>query len=377
MKRRDFLKYFAASAAGAGILGLGRFKLTDKNNSRAGASGEELKEAYYYRSKAGDEVECELCFRGCNIPEGGSGFCRIRVNRNGTLYSQVYGRPSAVMADPIEKEPMHHFKPGSRILCIGTASCNFRCKFCHNYHLSQRDIDEVNRVQDLSPKEAVSQAKDRGLPSMSFTYNEPTIFYEYMYDIAELAQEEDINIIFHTNGGLRREPLQDLLKNIDAVTVDLKAFTDEFYRDICQAELETVLESLQIIYEAGAWLEIVNLVLPDHNDNPEEIREMTAWIRDELGAEVPLHFSRFMPSYQMTDLSPTPVETLEECHKIAVDQGLKYVSIGNVPGHRANSSFCPECGERIIDRHHFTVNAVHIDEGRCSFCGAEISGVWR
>ena len=377
MKRRDFIKLCAAAAAGTGLLGVRRFTSDDNNDvSIAASNSENLQEAYYYRTLADDDVQCELCFRGCRIPEGRTGFCRVRKNEGGTLYSQVYGRPSAVNIDPIEKEPMHHFHPGSQILCVGTASCNFRCKFCHNWHLSQRDIDEVQRVHSLTPEEVVQRAENQGAPSISFTYNEPTVFYEYMYDIASLAKDRGLNVIFHSNGGLRQEPLQDLLQNIDAVTVDLKAFTEDFYADICQAQRDPVLESLKTIEEEGAWLEIVNLVLPEHNDDSQNIREMAAWINNELNQDVPLHFSRFSPAYQMTDLSPTPVETLETCRRIAREEGLNYVSIGNVPGHKANSTFCPECGEKVIDRFHFTVNNINMENGSCGYCGSSIAGVW-
>ncbi len=336
------------------------------------------RETMYYQELEDGSVQCEICFRECIIPLGEVGFCRNRRNVGGTLYNIVHNRPSAVQRDPVEKEPQHHFLPGSEILCIGTASCNFRCKFCQNWSLSQQSIDEVGRTRDLTPEEAVQRAVDAGIPTISFTYNEPTVFYEYMYETAKIAQEEGLNVIFHSNGSMNPAPLRDLLQHVDAVTIDLKGFSDEFYSDVSGAELEPVLQTLRIIREEGVWLEIVNLVVPTYNDDPGEIREMCAWIYNELGPQVPLHFSRFFPAYQLTDLSPTPVETLEEAHRIAREEGLSYVSIGNVPGHEYNSTFCPECDLQLIGRYHFTVTAYRIDdEGRCPECGEEIPGVWQ
>ena len=375
MKRRDFLKICAA--AGAGFFGY-RWLRGGEENAVNTAAGENQPgfEAYHYAELDSGDVSCEICFRGCRIPPGESGFCRVRKNRDGKLYNLVYARPSAVNVDPVEKEPMHHFHPGTDILCVGTASCNFRCKFCHNWHLSQRGPEEVGRIYELQPEEIVQEAHNSGVPSISFTYNEPTVFYEYMYDIASMAQETGLNVIFHSNGSMKEKPLRDLLEHIDAVTVDLKAFTDDFYRDICQARRDPVLETLKTIEEEGVWLEIVNLILPNHNDDPSDIADMSSWIVEELNEDVPLHFSRFMPSYQMTDLSSTPVETLERCRQTALEQGLKHVSIGNVPGHEANSTFCPGCGEKLISRHHFTVHDINITDGSCQYCGTEIAGVW-
>ena len=376
MKRRNFFKLFAAALAAVGTSKLIE-PLFPAWMREVSADNYNLQHEARYYSKLNDNwVECDLCFRSCVISDGDRGFCRNRENKEGKLYSVVYGRPSAVNVDPIEKEPMHHFYPDTQILCIGTAGCNFRCKFCHNWHLSQQSLEELGRYQELTPEKVVEEAKFRGVPSISFTYNEPTSFYEYMYDIAEIAQQEDLNVIFHTNGALQEEPLRDLLQHMDAVTVDLKGFTEDYYRELSQASLEPVLNSIKIIREEGAWLELVNLVLPDHNDAPEEIREMCRWIKDEVGEQTPLHFSRFFPSYQLTELSPTPVSTLERAHEIARQEGLKYVSIGNVPGHLHNSTFCPECESEVIVRHHFSVQSINLDKGRCQNCQTEIAGVW-
>ena len=369
-------------ALAVGYINLNGQNLADWRRDTMGGATPDLsslqgKEAMFYEQLEDDRVQCNLCFRNCVIPEGERGFCRNRENREGTLYNLVYAQASAVHVDPVEKEPMHHFLPGNNILCIGTASCNFRCKFCHNWHMSQRSIEEIGYAQNLSPREVVQEAVNKNIPAISFTYNEPTVFYEYMYDIAKRAQERGIKVIFHTNGSMNPEPLRKLLPYIDGVTVDLKGFDNQYYEDITKGELETVLETLKIIREKGVWLEIVNLVLPDLNEDSETIREMSEWINEELGPGTPVHFSRFMPSYQMQDLSPTPVETLEEAADTAQEAGLKYISIGNVPGHRKNSTFCGNCDNKIISRHHFSVYDINVDdEGNCEFCGESIPGVW-
>jgi len=335
-----------------------------------------IREAMYYQIMDNKSVRCNLCFRGCLIPERKRGFCRNRENRDGKLYNVVYAKPSAVHIDPIEKEPQLHMLPGTQILCLGTAGCNFRCLHCHNWELSQQTIEEIGYAYELLPEEAVKMALEKGTPTISFTYNDPISFYEYVYDIARLAKKSNLRILWHSNGTLNPEPLRELLKYTDAVTIDLKGFTDKFYREISSAELKPVLRSLNIIKEEGVWLEIVNLIIPTLNDNPEDIKNMCVWIRDNLGADVPLHFSRFSPSYRLTNLSPTPVETLEAAYSIAKEVGLEYVTIGNVAGHKENSTFCPKCGKRLIHRIHHQVLSNNIEDGNCKFCGHKIPGIW-
>lgn len=332
-------------------------------------------EAMFYEKLDANRVQCKLCFRNCIIPEGEKGFCQNRKNSEGNLYNLTYSRPAAVQVDPVEKEPQHHFLPGTDILCLGTAGCNFRCVFCHNWHLSQRTIEETG-YDEYSPAQIVEMTLMRGLPTISFTYNEPTVFYEFMYETARLAKEEGIRIIFHSNGSLNSEPLKKLLPYVDGVTIDLKGFTEDFYREASKASLNPVLETLKIISQEGVWLEIVNLVIPGLNDDPEDIRRMCQWIYENLGPDVPLHFSRFFPAYRLTSISATPVKTLEEAYSIAREEGLRFVSIGNVPGHPKNSTYCPVCDGVIIDRHHFTVRGINLEDGRCGNCGELIPGVW-
>lgn len=336
---------------------------------------EHLQEAMFYQRLDENKVSCQVCFRNCTVPNARRGFCTNKINRGGRYYSLVYGRPSALQIDPIEKEPHYHMLPETTIFCTGTAGCNNRCKFCQNWHLSQKAIEEI-RSYRISPEETVQLALDYRCDSVSFTYNEPTVFYEHMFDVAQLAKEEGFGTLFHTNGGMQEQPLAALLEYMDAVTVDLKAFTPEFYQQVSSSELEPVLRTLKQIYQSGSHLEIVNLVVPTLNDDIDDIRRMCRWIGDNLGDEVPLHFSRFFPAYKLTSLPATPIETLEEAALIADEQGMKYVYIGNVPGHERNSTFCPQCGEKIIKRIHFAVLSLDVLNGKCRFCSHGIPGIW-
>jgi pyruvate formate lyase activating enzyme len=337
---------------------------------------QEKEAMFYIKLDEDNKVWCQLCFRKCIIPNGQRGFCRNRENRDGTLYSLVYAQPCAVHIDPIEKEPQLHMLPGSDILCLATVSCNFRCKQCHNWHISHRGPGEV-RTYYLPPEQVVLLALENQTPTISFTYTEPTVFYEYMYDIAKIAKTKGVRILFHSNGGMAEEPLKELLKFTDAVTIDLKGFSEDVYRKTYSSELAPVLRTLKIIKEEGIWLEIVNLVIPTVNDNFDDIKRMCIWINENLGEDVPLHFSRFSPAHKLTHLPPTPIETLEKAREIAVNEGLHYVTIGNVPGHKYNSTFCHKCGKCIIKRTHFQVLEDNVVDGKCKFCGQKIPGIWR
>lgn len=365
------MKLLAACGIGLGLYTLGSMPKSETPQSPLLPY---KRPASHYRKLSESTVQCELCFRRCVILNGGSGHCTNRRNEEGRLYNVVYERPCAVHIDPIEKEPQYHMLPGSRILCIGTAGCNFKCIFCQNWPLSTRPIEDTGYV-DFPCEEIVRQASRSSL-SISFTYNEPTVAYEYLHDTAKLARETGVRSLFHTNGGMNPEALRDLLRYVNAVTVDLKAFHAGFYKITSTSDLAPVLENLKVIKQHNVWLEIVNLIIPTLNDEMNVIREMCVWIRENLGENVPLHFNRFFPAYRLQNLLPTPVETLEAARKIALDEGLLYVYIGNVPGHSANSTFCPSCGERIIHRKHFSVLENSVKDGMCRFCGHRIPGIW-
>ncbi len=374
ISRREFFRQGSIFLIGIGFAKSIFDFLSPKKQQKAGVKS--LREAMFYKKLDKSIVQCGVCFRGCVLKEGQRSFCRNKVNVDGSLYSLVHSRPSAVHIDPIEKEPAYHMYPGTEILCFGTAGCNFRCKFCHNWHLSQRSIEEMDYVYDLSPEDAVALAIEKKIPTLSFTYNEPTSFYEYMYDIAKLAQQKGLHILFHSNGSMNPEPLRELLKYTDAVTIDLKGFTKTFYENTSSAQLEPCLRTLKAIKEERKWLEIVNLLIPGLNDDADDMRRMCLWIKDELGDDVPVHFSRFFPNYRLTNISATPIKSLERAHKIAQEIGIKYVTIGNVPGHELNSTFCPSCKKRIIYRVHFQVLENNVENGKCKFCGNAISGIW-
>ncbi len=348
-----------------------------QSNSSPAKINIEPEEARFYRKLSNGKVHCRLCFHRCRIEKGERGICRTRENIDGTLYSLVYGRAAALIVDPIEKEPMFHNLPSTNILCTGTAGCNFACKFCQNWHMSQSTPEELaSRTRLILPASVVEKARSRRNTGLSFTYNEPTVFYEFMYDIAKIGKEKGLNTIFHTNGGMEAEPMKALLKHMAGVTVDLKGFSAGFYKDITFAEMTPVLDNLKLIRQEGKWLEIVNLIIPTLNDDMNEIKQMSIWIKENLGPDTPIHFSRFFPAFKMTKLPPTPVRTLEQARDIAVKEGMKFVYIGNVPGHRYNSTFCPECNERIITRRHFAVFDINIKNGKCKYCQYPIAGIW-
>jgi pyruvate formate lyase activating enzyme len=332
-------------------------------------------EAVFYKKERGTTVQCLLCPRECVISDGKRGFCRNRENRGGTLYALVYGKPAVVDIGPIEKAPIYHFIPGHFRLCITCASCNFRCKYCQNWHLSQQSIEELDHYS-YSPSEIVREAKKQGLNSISFTYTEPTVYYEYLYDISVLAKEAGMKTSIVSNGYINREPLLKLLKVQDAVKIDLKGFSEEFYKKVCSASLKPVLESLKTVKSAKVWLEVVNLVIPTLNDDPKMIDEMCRWVKENLGVDTPLHFTRFHPDYKLTHLSPTPVSTLDQAHDIAKKNGLRYVYVGNVPGHVHHSTYCPFCNRKIIHRTNFNVLEINVIDGKCGFCNSPIEGKW-
>jgi len=334
------------------------------------------KEALFYKKLDGEDVQCLLCPRECVISDGKRGFCRNRENQGGTLYTLVYGRPAVVDIGPIEKAPLYHFIPGHFRLCLTCASCNLRCKHCQNWHLSQKSFEELDHYS-YTPSEIVHQAKKQGLNSVSFTYTEPTVYYEYLYNVSVVAREVGMKTSIVSNGYINREPLLKLLKVLDAVKIDLKGFSEEFYKKVCSATLKPVLESLLTVKKENVWLEIVNLVIPTLNDDPKMIDEMCRWIKENLGVDTPLHFTRFRPDYKLTHLSPTPVSTLESAYEIAKKNGLRYVYIGNVPGHTYNSTYCPSCDRNVISRMHMDVVEMNVVDGKCKFCDAPLQGKWK
>lgn len=329
----------------------------------------------YFIPLENQKIQCQLCPRNCIVTNGYRGFCGVRENRGGKYYTLVFGNPCAAHLDPIEKKPFYHFLPASTSFSIATAGCNFRCKFCQNWEISQARPEETYNL-DLPPERVVELAKKVHAHSIAYTYVEPTIFFEYMLATAKLAKQEGLRNVCHSNGFINQAPLRELCEVLDGANIDLKSFSEEFYGEMSQGKLAPVLETLKFIKKQGVHLEITNLVIPTKNDDIYLIRDMGDWIKRELGAETPVHFSRFYPLYKLRNLPPTPVSTLERSRKVAMETGLQFVYIGNVPGHEGEKTYCPHCHELLIDRQGYTVGQINLNKGKCKYCGKPIPGIW-
>ncbi len=336
----------------------------------------ELKEAMFYKQLDGVMIQCLLEPRGCIVNNWERGYCGAKENRDGKYYSLVYSKPSAVYVEPIESDHFFHVHPGKNFLGIGTAGCNLGCKFCETWHLSQVRPEETE-TQTLSPDDAIKLAIEKDCKIINFTYNDPVICYEYVLETAKKAKTAGLITLCHTAGYLYEEPLKELLKYIDAINVDLKGFTEEYYSKMCGVDMEQVLNTLKIIKQEKTMLEITNLIIPNHNDNKEEITEMVKWISENLGTDVPLHFARFFPNYQLTNVPATPEETLEMVYYVAKYNNMKYVYIDNVSGHHCASTYCPKCGDRLIYRNDSGIEISGLTQnGECRRCGFPIPGIW-
>ncbi|MGD8388201.1 MAG: AmmeMemoRadiSam system radical SAM enzyme [Desulfobacteraceae bacterium] len=331
-------------------------------------------EAMDYTSD-GQRVQCGVCPNRCVLEPGDRSVCRSRVNLGGKLYSLTYGNPCAVHVDPIEKKPLNHFLPGTRVFSIATTGCNLRCLNCQNWEISQRKPEEV-RHGELFPEAVVREALQRETLSIAYTYSEAITFYEYMFDTARLAREAGIRNVLVSNGYINKKPLLRLSRFLDGANINLKSFEDCIYRCLNGGTLPPILRTLKTLHEEGVWLEITTLVVPTYVDDADMIRRMCEWILTELGPDHPLHFTRFHPAYRLTRLPPTPVETLERFRRIALDEGIHYVFVGNVPGHEGSHTYCHQCGRLLIERRGYRLGPVRIQDGRCAFCGARVPGRW-
>jgi len=334
-----------------------------------------MKEALYYEKLEKNKVHCLLCPQNCVIEDGKRGFCRVRENKAGKLYSLVYATPCSTAIDPIEKKPLFHFLPGTLSYSLGTAGCNLRCQFCQNWEISQARPEDVYSVE-YSPEEIVKNAIDNNCKSIAYTYTEPTIFYEYVLDCAKLARKKGLKNIMVTSGFINQEPLKKLYKYIDAANIDLKSFSDDYYKKICAGRLQPVLDAIKSIKEMGVWFELTTLIVPTLNDSDEEITKLCEWIKNELGQDTVLHFSRFFPCWKLGQLPPTSEETLMRAKKIA-DKYLNYVYIGNIHIENTEDTFCPKCKTDNIIRSGFTIIQNKSSKGKCFKCSHEIPGVWK
>jgi len=321
------------------------------------------------------DVQCDLCPKGCVIPPGHSGDCRIRVNLEGKLRAVTYGFPSSVHIDPVEKKPLHHFLPGTDILSIATVGCNLHCKNCQNWELSQQDPEE-SAAAWLPPTEVAALARRYECPSVAYTYSDPSAYYEYAYDSCIACREAGLRNVMVTAGYLNQKPVRDLYRFVDAANIDLKALSDRFYRDVCDATLQPVLNTLVITKSMGVEVEVTNLVIPTLNDRDEDLRALCRWVAENLGKETPLHFSRFHPHYRMRHLPPTPESTLARAREIAQAEGLHFVYVGNLTMKDASNTFCPNCRAVLVRRVGYKILENHLANGACEFCGTRIYGIW-
>jgi len=332
-----------------------------------------MRQALYYKKLKNNKVQCQLCPHYCAISDGKKGNCGVRQNKKGKLYSLVYGKACSASVDPIEKKPLFHFLPGHSSFSIATVGCNMHCLHCQNWEISQA---KSILGKTLMPEDIVTQAVESNCKSISYTYTEPTVFYEYAIDTMKLARKKGIKNIIVSNGFINEEPLLEWCKYLDAANIDLKGFDNIFYKKVCSARLEPVLNSLKILKEKGIWLEVTNLIIPTLNDNLDKVKKMCRWIVDNLGSDVPLHFSRFFPHYRLVDLPPTKEETLKKARDSAKKAGINYVYIGNMYVEDGENTYCPKCDELLVERKGFGVLRNNLKKSKCG-CGESIAGVWK
>ncbi len=332
-------------------------------------------EGFSYRRAADGTVTCGICPHRCHLRPGDRSVCRSKVNIGGKLYSLAYGNPCAVHLDPVEKKPLYHFLPGTGAFSIAAAGCNFRCLNCQNWEISQARPSDVEHVE-MFPAQVVDAAARSRAVSIAYTYSEPVSFFEYMLETGRLAREAGLHNLWISNGYINRNPLKALCRFLDAANVNLKAFSDDVYRRLNGGRLKPVLNTFLTLRDQGVHFEMTNLVVPGYNDSDEMVARMCDWIVENLGPDRPLHLLRFFPRYKLDRLAPTPVATLERLRKICLGAGLHYVYIGNVPGHRANHTYCPGCGQIVVRRHGFNRPEIRLRSGRCLNCGHHVVGVW-
>jgi pyruvate formate lyase activating enzyme len=370
MDRRKFLKLGCIAGCALAIP-----SVLFSDNSFPQEEQKFIIEARHYEKLPHKKIKCNLCPKECVIDDRERGYCGVRENREGTYYSLVYSRPCTYHADPIEKKPLFHFHPGSVAFSLATAGCNLNCKFCQNWQISQSRPEQIRSIY-MPPAKAADLAQEYDCLSIAYTYSEPTIFYEYLMDTAKAAHNKNIKSVVVTAGYIQQKPLVELCKNVDAIKVDLKAFSEKYYKDIVNGELKPVLDSLVTMKKMNVWTEIVYLVVPTLNDSDKEFVDLCNWIKQNLGKDVPVHFTRFHPQYLLKNLPATPVKTLDRAKEIADTEGLHYVYVGNVPGHKAESTYCPKCGKKVVNRIGYTIQELNIKNSKCKFCDTEIAGVW-
>ena len=377
--RRDLLRWGAACGA-AGMLCRGR-SASAQDAVGSGApdgpltGGVVRHEARFWEKQPDNRVKCVLCPRECQVADVERGYCGVRENLGGRYETLVYGALCSSNVDPIEKKPLFHYLPGTTAFSVATAGCNIECKFCQNWQISQFRPEQVPSVA-VTPERLVAACKSRGAPTIAYTYSEPVIFYEYMCDAAAAGRKQGVGSVMISNGYIQEKPLRELCAHLTAVKIDFKAFTEKFYAEQCAGELKPVLKTLGVLKDVGIWFELVILIISTLNDSPEEIKGMCEWVVKTLGPDVPMHFTRFHPTYRVTNLPQTPVSTMERCHKIALDAGVRYPYLGNVPLHPGENTYCPGCRSELIRRVGMQTAENRLRDGQCPKCNTRIPGVW-
>jgi pyruvate formate lyase activating enzyme len=330
---------------------------------------------YWHRLEDG-RVQCDVCPRFCKLNEGQRGMCFVRARENDQIVLTTYGRSSGFCIDPIEKKPLNHFLPGTSVLSFGTAGCNLACQFCQNWDISKSR--EVSRLSDRAGPEAIARAaRELGARSVAFTYNDPVVFLEYAIDVAKACREAGVKSVAVTAGYVTEEPRRELYGRMDAANVDLKGFTERFYKDVCAGHLQPVLETLEYLHrETDVWLEITTLLIPGENDSDAELHQMTEWVVEHLGPDVPVHFTAFHPDYRMLDKGDTPPSTLTRAREIAMKNGIRYAYTGNVHDPKGGSTYCHQCGKVLIERDWYELGEWNLTDGKCRFCGTPCAGVF-
>ena len=379
MKRREFLRAAGAGACGAlgCMLASGDLRPVGLHAAEDAAGQDQYyREAMYYERLPDQRIRCLVCPRKCVVGDTGRGYCRVRENVGGKYSTVVYGRVCTYHVDPIEKKPLFHFLPGTSAFSLATVGCNLECKFCQNWEISQEKPENVPAT-GMPPAKVVESAVRLKAPTIAYTYTEPTVYYEFMLDTAREGRERRLRNVMISAGYINPDPLVGLTRAMDAIKIDLKGFTPDFYAKTCNATLPPVLDSIVTVKKAGTWIEIVHLVIPTLNDSDKETDAMCRWLHENVGDEVPLHFTRFYPTYKLANLPPTSVAAVERAREIGLARGLKYVYVGNVPAkHPGESTYCPKCGKIVIERAGYTILSNRLRYGKCPECNASVAGVW-
>ena len=379
MDRRTFLGTCAKAGLAFGAVPLlSRAGLNDLTPAAMGALGNVSNvPARYFKQLENKEIKCLLCPRHCQIRPGERGLCGARENVDGVYVTKVYGKPAAVHGDPMEKGPFFHYLPATKTLALGTAGCNLTCLYCQSWQFAQRRPEQTDN-ESLPPDDLVAQVKKYGLPSITFTYSEPMVAVEYLSDTARAARQAGIRMAMHTAAGCNKEPLKDVCALVDAVNIDIKSYSRSFYDDVVGCDIDVMLENIKLVAEQPVWLELTFLAVPGYNTDLAIFKSMCQWIAYTAGSDVPLHISRFFPAYRLRNVPATSLDTLKDLRKTAFDAGLQYVYLGNLAGDPGESTYCPKCGMKVVNRVGYEVNNEGLDlrTGKCTKCGLRIPGMW-